>query len=180
MPVPATPRHSVWAFPGEGGRTAAFLPKCGSTAGTKHGDQGENKLAPKKTNKFSHYPHKNSTEGHSHSESKKPRGQGSSHAPLLSEPGWGGHHASLKTRTARPPPFSLPVILWAWNRFQKHAGAFLTTFSPSINLRCPKSGITLKGASVPPSSFFPFLDRGTLPLSLRDLVASEMNQCHCL
>lgn len=100
--------------------------------------------------------------------------QGSRYATV-----WAWLGTSWNMRAPRPLTPFLPVILQSWTCLQKHSCTFLMTSSPSINLKCPKSGIMLKWASIPQSSFFSPPDTATLPFFYNfDLVANEMNQCH--
>lgn len=111
--------------------------------------EGKNKLFPKKTNSQG-YSHKNSKRDGVIKESwifvfESKKCTDGALVTLPFDPSWVCHtKLTLKMRIARSLTFFLPLVSWSRKCFQKHSWAFLKTSSPSINLRCPKSGITLK------------------------------------
>lgn len=91
--------------------------------------------------------------------------QGSSYAAVQA---WLGTSLSSSENEASQTSNLLPTCtLWSWNCSQKHSWALLITFSPSINLRCPKSRIMLKWASIPHCSFSSYLHTAALPFPKR-------------
>lgn len=188
-PLPP-PRHSTFAV-SRVVNPMLILCKCSSTRGIQQNDQGQNQTIPQEIKRILGWFPKKLKKRWWYQRIldfclwvKEMYWQGSSYAPVWA---WLGMALSFsENEDSQASDILLPVILWSWKCFQKHSWVFLITSPPSINLRCPKSGIMLKWAGIPQSSLFSLLYTATVPFPLETwwqakwIRIAEPNRCHLL